>query len=115
MPSKLTEMKYQSDNQLRLLRLPQKFVTVENLLALALLATAAHAQTSQFVGSATCKRCHTEIFDSWSKTRMANIVTDPADHPEVIIQTWRSPIHWSNSPRKTSPMSTGASGNSAIS
>src|SRR6516162_8615164 len=91
MPSKLTEMKYRSSKELRLLRIPRKLIACGNLLALAFLATAAHAQTAQFVGSATCKRCHAQIFDRWSKTRMANIVTDPAEHPEVIIPDLTKP------------------------
>jgi hypothetical protein len=41
--------------------------------------------TSTYVGSATCKSCHPAIYERWSKTRMANVVTDPKVHPEVII------------------------------
>ena len=40
---------------------------------------------ASYVGSATCQRCHAEIYARWSKTRMANVVTDPKQHPEVII------------------------------
>lgn len=43
------------------------------------------ASQPQFVGSASCQRCHAEIYARWSKTRMANVVTDPKAHPEVII------------------------------
>jgi predicted CXXCH cytochrome family protein len=41
--------------------------------------------TAHYVGSAACKDCHTEIYDRWVKTRMANVVTDPKAHPEIII------------------------------
>jgi len=58
---------------------------------LAFLPFAARAQTAQFVGSAACKGCHTQVFDRWSKTRMANIVVDPAQHPEVIIPDLTKP------------------------
>src|SRR5215471_3596136 len=46
-------------------------------------AAAVHAQT--YVGSAACRTCHSQIYDRWSKTRMANVVRDPAEHPEAII------------------------------
>jgi hypothetical protein len=29
-----------------------------------------------YVGSTTCRRCHAPIYERWSKTRMANVVTD---------------------------------------
>ena len=34
-----------------------------------------------YVGSETCRRCHAPIYERWSKTRMANVVTDPRQHP----------------------------------
>src|SRR5258706_3231947 len=37
-----------------------------------------------YVGSAACRRCHAPIYERWSKTRMANVVVDPREHPEVI-------------------------------
>lgn len=40
---------------------------------------------SQYVGSATCKTCHSSIYERWSKTRMANVVLDPKTHPDAII------------------------------
>jgi len=58
---------------------------------LVFMAFAAHAQTAQFVGSTKCKRCHEQVFDRWSKTRMANIVLDPAKHPDVIIPDLTKP------------------------
>src|SRR5262245_25317913 len=38
-----------------------------------------------FVGSVKCQQCHRELYQRWSQTRMANVVTDPKAHPEVII------------------------------
>jgi mono/diheme cytochrome c family protein len=38
-----------------------------------------------YVGSAACKGCHEEVFARWSKTRMANVVRDPREHPDAII------------------------------
>src|SRR6202789_1980666 len=40
---------------------------------------------AHYVGSAACKDCHTEIYDRWKKTRMANVVQDPHTHPEAFI------------------------------
>jgi mono/diheme cytochrome c family protein len=40
---------------------------------------------AHYVGSAACRDCHTEIYDRWKKTRMANVVRDPRAHPEAII------------------------------
>ncbi|HEV3334549.1 MAG TPA: multiheme c-type cytochrome [Bryobacteraceae bacterium] len=52
---------------------------------LGFLALPLFSQTAQFVGSATCKACHAGIYDRWKKTRMANVVQDPKEHPEAII------------------------------
>jgi predicted CXXCH cytochrome family protein len=38
-----------------------------------------------YVGSAACRQCHAPIYERWSKTRMANVVTDPKVHPEVVL------------------------------
>jgi predicted CXXCH cytochrome family protein len=38
-----------------------------------------------YVGSEACRRCHAPIYERWSKTRMANVVTDPRQHPEVVL------------------------------
>lgn len=61
--------------------------------SMAGLSTALHAQavappqglTATYVGSTACKTCHSAMYARWSKTRMANIVTDPKVHPEVIL------------------------------
>jgi predicted CXXCH cytochrome family protein len=53
-----------------------------------LIQAAAFAQgtpAASYTGSAACRACHTNIYDRWRKTRMANVVTDPKVHPEVIL------------------------------
>lgn len=44
-----------------------------------------------FVGSEQCRKCHEKIYDSWSKTRMANVVRDPAKHPEAVLGDFSHP------------------------
>ena len=38
-----------------------------------------------YVGSTACRQCHSEIYDRWKKTRMANVVRDPKEYPDSII------------------------------
>lgn len=45
----------------------------------------AQNQAATYVGSAACKTCHPQIYARWSKTRMANVVRDPKEHPDAII------------------------------
>jgi predicted CXXCH cytochrome family protein len=45
----------------------------------------------RYVGSVACKGCHEEVYARWSKTRMANVVRDPREHPEVIIPDLSKP------------------------
>ncbi len=64
--------------------------------AVAVLAPAlAHAQApaapATYVGSATCRTCHTAIYDRWKTTRMANVVRDPKEHPDAIIPDMSKP------------------------
>ena len=46
---------------------------------------------AHYVGSAACKSCHAAIYDRWSKTRMANVVRDPKEHPDAIIPDLSKP------------------------
>ncbi|PWU03706.1 MAG: cytochrome C [Terriglobia bacterium] len=55
------------------------------LFSLGISAWVLLAQTPQYTGSAACRTCHSAIYDRWKQTRMANVVTDPKEHPEVII------------------------------
>jgi predicted CXXCH cytochrome family protein len=53
-----------------------------------------NAQTTEkstFVGSEQCRRCHEKIYASWSQTRMANVVRDPAKHPEAVLGDFSHP------------------------
>ena len=52
-----------------------------------LLGQGASIQTpaAAYAGSAACKACHAEVYERWSKTRMANVLADPKLHPEVIL------------------------------
>jgi len=48
-------------------------------------------QGAHYVGSAACQSCHGAVYDRWNKTRMANVVLDPKDHPEAIIPDLSKP------------------------
>src|SRR5262245_34739866 len=48
-------------------------------------ASAQAPSQETYVGSARCGDCHPAVYARWSKTRMANVVTDPKAHPEVVI------------------------------
>src|SRR6201997_1052902 len=43
------------------------------------------ASSAHYVGSQACEKCHAEIYASWKKTPMANVVRDPAIHPDAIV------------------------------
>jgi predicted CXXCH cytochrome family protein len=51
----------------------------------------AAVREAHYVGSATCRTCHQEIYARWAKTRMANVVRDPKLHPEAIIPDLSKP------------------------
>jgi predicted CXXCH cytochrome family protein len=44
-----------------------------------------------YVGSEACRRCHQPIYERWSKTRMANVVTDPREHPDRVLPDFNKP------------------------
>ena len=48
-------------------------------------------QSATYVGSTACRQCHQANYDRWTKTRMANVVTDPHVRPEVIIPDLSKP------------------------
>ena len=48
-------------------------------------------QGAIFVGSKACQTCHVDTFDRWSKTRMANVVSDPKEKPKAIIPDMTKP------------------------
>jgi predicted CXXCH cytochrome family protein len=47
--------------------------------------------TAQYVGSPACRSCHTDAYDRWSKTLMANVVRDPRQHPDAITPDFAKP------------------------
>jgi predicted CXXCH cytochrome family protein len=46
---------------------------------------------SRYVGSVACKTCHPQLYERWSKTRMANVVRDPRQHPDAILPDLTKP------------------------
>jgi predicted CXXCH cytochrome family protein len=62
------------------------------IFAFAVQRTPAQAPVSpRYVGSAACQRCHADTYARWSKTRMANVVLDPHEHPDAIIPDLSKP------------------------
>ena len=58
--------------------------------------TAPAAQTvdlsgAHYVGSKACESCHHDIYDRWKRTRMANVVRDPHEHPDAIAPDLTKP------------------------
>jgi predicted CXXCH cytochrome family protein len=49
------------------------------------------APAPNYVGSTACQGCHASTYNRWKKTRMANVVVDPKEHPEVIIPDLTKP------------------------
>jgi predicted CXXCH cytochrome family protein len=47
--------------------------------------------SAHYVGSAACKNCHEVIYERWSKSKMANVVRDPREHPEAVIPDFSKP------------------------
>ncbi|MEO8682238.1 MAG: cytochrome c3 family protein [Vicinamibacterales bacterium] len=61
-------------------------------LVVGLAGTPAQAQpAATYVGSAACRTCHAAVYDRWTKTRMANVVRDPREHPDAIIPDLSKP------------------------
>ena len=40
---------------------------------------------ARYVGSLACQRCHAAMYERWTHTRMANVITDPKANPAVVI------------------------------
>jgi predicted CXXCH cytochrome family protein len=47
--------------------------------------------SAHYVGSKACAACHQDMYARWAKTRMANVVTDPKAHPEVVVGDFSTP------------------------
>jgi predicted CXXCH cytochrome family protein len=43
------------------------------------------ASNARYVGSQSCEKCHSDIYQRWKKTPMANVVRDPREHPDAMI------------------------------
>lgn len=41
--------------------------------------------SAHYVGSQACAGCHAELYRRWKATPMANVVRDPATHPDAIL------------------------------
>ncbi|HXH66005.1 MAG TPA: hypothetical protein VNI81_02320 [Candidatus Limnocylindrales bacterium] len=41
--------------------------------------------SARYTGSASCQKCHAQIYEHWRKTPMANVVRDPREFPNAII------------------------------
>jgi predicted CXXCH cytochrome family protein len=52
---------------------------------------AAGTPQAGYVGSTACRTCHAATYDRWSKTRMANVVRDPRQHPEAVLPDFSKP------------------------
>src|SRR6266446_5448744 len=42
------------------------------------------SSSAHYAGSASCQKCHAQIYEHWRKTPMANVVRDPREHPDAI-------------------------------
>jgi predicted CXXCH cytochrome family protein len=47
--------------------------------------------TATYVGSTACSGCHAPTFERWKRTRMANVVRDPREHPDAIVGDFTTP------------------------
>ncbi len=43
------------------------------------------SSSAHYTGSQSCQKCHSDIYERWKKTPMANVVRDPREHPDAII------------------------------
>jgi predicted CXXCH cytochrome family protein len=49
------------------------------------------SDSAHYVGSKACASCHEDQYNRWAKTKMANVVTDPNLHPEVVVADFKTP------------------------
>jgi predicted CXXCH cytochrome family protein len=61
------------------------------LIAVCLLLPVIGSAAAPYVGSAACQTCHSQIYERWKKTRMANVVRDPKQHPDAILPDLSKP------------------------
>jgi len=60
-------------------------------IAIVFVLTTALATAADYAGSAACESCHPRIYARWKKTRMANVIRDPRQHPEAILPDLSKP------------------------
>lgn len=60
-------------------------------MAIALRIPGQTPEGASYVGSPACKTCHQATWTRWSRTRMANVITDPKLRPEVILPDFKKP------------------------
>ena len=46
---------------------------------------------AHYVGSTACQDCHKDVYARWAKSKMANVVRDPKEHPEAVIPDFSKP------------------------
>ena len=76
-------------------------VPIPAIMWLTLIAAAQRPATSgkkvasdpkpHYVGSKACKSCHLAQYNGWKKSRMANILLDPREHPEAVVGDFAHP------------------------
>jgi len=44
-----------------------------------------------YIGSTAYKTSHSQIYERWKKTRMANVVRDPREYPDAILPNLSKP------------------------
>jgi predicted CXXCH cytochrome family protein len=59
--------------------------------ALALCLSVPCTRAATFTGSASCKQCHPAVYARWTKTRMANVVSDPRVAPGKVVGDFSKP------------------------
>ncbi len=55
------------------------------------LSQKASRSEAHYVGSESCKTCHLAAYNGWKKSRMANILLDPRQHPEAVVGDFSKP------------------------
>jgi predicted CXXCH cytochrome family protein len=51
----------------------------------------ASASKPHYLGSEACKTCHLAQYNGWKKSRMANVLLDPKQHPEAVVGDFTHP------------------------
>jgi predicted CXXCH cytochrome family protein len=57
----------------------------------ALIGSQEIESAASYVGSDACQDCHTQIYERWRETPMANILVDVSERPQVILGDFATP------------------------